>query len=205
MTPTQVSLHLNKGAWYDAKVLLPRSYTCGYCSEKVSSKEGYYAGSSGNPVTASLWAYICGGCNGLTIFTAEHSEQFPGVLPGRAIEFVPDGLLRLYEEARTSTAAGANTAAVLICRKMLMNIAVSEGAKEGETFVKYVEYLANKGFVPPNGKAWVDHIRQKGNEATHEIALMDEQDAITLITFVEMLLRFIYEFPNKIPNNSPKP
>lgn len=52
-----------------------------------------------------------------------------------------------------------------------MNIAVSQGADEGLRFVEYVEYLANSGFVPPNGRGWVDHIRKKGNEATHEIAL----------------------------------
>ena len=84
-----------------------------------------------------------------------------------------------------------------------MNIAVQEGAAEGLKFIEYVDYLANKGFVPPNGKAWVDHIRKKGNEATHEIALMNEQEAQDLITFVEMLLKFIYEFPNMVP--APKP
>jgi len=43
----------------------------------------------------------------------------------------------------------------------------------------------------------VDHIRTKGNEANHEIRLMGRQDAEELVTFVEMLLKFIYEFPSK--------
>ncbi len=84
-----------------------------------------------------------------------------------------------------------------------MNIAVNLKAAPGLTFIEYVEYLAQKGYVPPNGQAWVDHIRKKGNEATHEIALMGSDDAKDLISFVEMLLKFIYEFPNKIPP-SPK-
>jgi hypothetical protein len=84
-----------------------------------------------------------------------------------------------------------------------MNIAVGEGAKEGQNFLQYVDYLATKGFVPPNGRHWVDHIRKKGNEANHEIALMKQQDAQELITFVEMLLRFIYEFPNIVPKPAP--
>lgn len=82
---------------------------------------------------------------------------------------------------------------------MLMNIAVHQGAEEGLKFIQYVDYLADKGFVPPNGKHWVDHIRKKGNEATHEIAIMSEQDAKDLISFIEMLLRFIYEFPSMVP------
>jgi len=46
----------------------------------------------------------------------------------------------------------AYTASVLCCRKLLMNLAVSKGAKEGENFFKYVDYLATKGYIPPNGK-----------------------------------------------------
>jgi hypothetical protein len=80
-----------------------------------------------------------------------------------------------------------------------MNIAVGLGAPAGEPFMKYVEYLANKGYVPPNGKGWVDHIRKKGNEANHEITLMNKTDAEELIVFSEMLLKFIYEFPQRVP------
>jgi hypothetical protein len=90
------------------------------------------------------------------------------------------------------------TGAVLLCRKILMNVAVSKGAAEGEQFIKYVEYLDAKGYVPPDGKKWVDHIRQKGNEATHEIKRMWQYDGEKLITFTEMLLRFVYEFPAKV-------
>lgn len=84
-----------------------------------------------------------------------------------------------------------------------MNIAVTQGAAAGLKFIEYVEYLANKGYVPPNGKGWVDHIRKKGNEATHEIKLMEFEDAIELISFSEMLLKFIYEFPARVPAPPP--
>lgn len=80
-----------------------------------------------------------------------------------------------------------------------MNIAVTQGATEGLKFIEYVNYLADEGYIPPNGRGWVDHIRKKGNEATHEIALMQHADAEELITFSEMLLRFIYEFPARVP------
>lgn len=80
-----------------------------------------------------------------------------------------------------------------------MNIAVAQGASEGKKFIDYVNYLAENGYVPPNGKGWVDHIRKKGNEATHEIIVMTQSDAEELISFAEMLLKFIYEFPSRIP------
>ena len=77
-----------------------------------------------------------------------------------------------------------------------MNIAVQKEASENLTFIEYVEYLSSKGYVPPDGKGWVDHIRQKGNEATHEIKLIEKKDAEDLVVFSEMLLKFIYEFPS---------
>ena len=79
-----------------------------------------------------------------------------------------------------------------------MNVAVQKAAAENLKFIEYVEYLSNNGYVPPDGKSWVDHIRQKGNEATHEIQLMGKKDAEDLIVFSEMLLKFIYEFPSFI-------
>ncbi len=35
-----------------------------------------------------------------------------------------------------------------------MHIAVDKGAPTVENFLEYVEYLASKGFVPPDGKDW---------------------------------------------------
>jgi hypothetical protein len=80
-----------------------------------------------------------------------------------------------------------------------MHIAVQEGAEADKNFFYYVKYLAENGFVPPKGTAWVDYIRTRGNEANHEIKIMEAVDSQTLIAFVEMLLRFIYEFPGLVP------
>ena len=84
-----------------------------------------------------------------------------------------------------------------------MSIAVAQGAPANKSFVSYVEYLAEKGYVPPNGRGWVDHIRKKGNEANHEIKLMAQPDAEELVSFTEMLLKFIYEFPSRVPQTAP--
>jgi hypothetical protein len=66
-----------------------------------------------------------------------------------------------------------------------------------------VDYLANAGYVPPNGKGWVDHIRKKGNEANHEIVVMSKQDAEEVVTFTSMLLKFVYELPGMLPQTTP--
>ena len=83
-------------------------------------------------------------------------------------------------------------------RKLLMHIAVEQGAEEGKSFVSYVEFLDENHWIPPNGKEWVDAIRKGGNEANHEIVVATEDDAKQLLDFVEMLLKFVYEFPSKL-------
>jgi hypothetical protein len=171
-------------------------FICGHCSTTVSSDRGWSALGPGNAAVG--FVYTCPECRG-PVFR-KGNAQFPIAAFGKPVPLVPKELNDLFEEARSCTSANAFTAAVLICRKMLMNIAVQEGAEEGLRFIEYVDYLAARGFVPPNGRHWVDHIRRRGNEATHEISLMSETDAKELVGFVEMLLRFIYEFPNLIPN-----
>jgi hypothetical protein len=121
-----------------------------------------------------------------------------GPLFGNRVEDIPQQVRDLYDEARRTTATGSYTAAVLCCRKLLMHIAVSKGAQPGDTFISYVEYLADHNYVPPDAKGWVDHIRRKGNEANHEIAIMGKDDAVDLIRFSEMLLKLVYEFPASI-------
>jgi len=181
--------------WNNANELSPLTFTCGYCGKLVASDRGYFSDIPSTNIRQ--FSYICPNCRKPTFFDGK--GQIPGVTPGVDVLNVPPPVDQLYREARKCIAAECYTSSVLTCRKLLMNIAVAQGATPGESFQSYVEYLAKKGFVPPHGKGWVDHIRKKGNEANHEIVLMEKQDAEDLVTFLEMLLKFIYEFPNKIP------
>jgi len=63
------------------------------------------------------------------------------------------------------------------------------------SFQFYVNFLSEKGWLPPNALSWVDRIRDLGNEAAHEIKLKSEADAVDALAFMEMLLRIVYEFP----------
>jgi hypothetical protein len=181
--------------WRQYQTIANKNFKCGYCGENVASDRGYKIGQHGDGSGAQMGGvYICPNCKGPN-FNSPQTEWFPGQVFGRVVKNVPDELNKLYEEARKCTKEKCYTGSVLLCRKMLMNIAVAQGAKEGLRFIEYVNFLAENGFVPPNGKKWVDHIRKKGNEATHEIALMEESDAKDLVIFTEMLLMFIYEFP----------
>ncbi len=183
--------------WQNTAGVHGTDYVCGFCGNIVAPSFGYKYGGSNRGI------FICPKCDKPTLFW--DNKQTPATLLGNEVASVPEKeIYSLYQEARACTGANAFTSAVLACRKLLMHIAVEKGAPKGESFIKYVEYLADKGYIPPNGKDWVDHIRKKGNEANHEITIMEKQDALNLLTFIEMLLRFIYEFPSKIPKQPPK-
>jgi hypothetical protein len=183
------------GNWENAVRHNSRKYKCYNCGSLVASDTGYYYKES-TPRGDGEYIYICPHCHHPTYFSV--GKQIPSPLLGEEVENLPDNVKKLYNEARECTGAGAYTAAVLACRKLLMHIAVEKGAKAGESFKEYVEYLSNKGYIPPDGKGWVDHIRDKGNEANHEIVIMSQDEAKDLITFLQMLLLFIYDFPSKV-------
>ena len=194
--------NLRTNNWRQLQRIINKSFICGYCGNKVASDRGYKIGQhtdgSGNQ---SGGIYICPNCQGPN-FCDPRNVWHPGEAFGRAVKNVPESLNDLYEEARICHKENCFTGSVLLCRKMLMNIGVQQGAKENLSFVKYVDYLSEKGFIPPNGKKWVDHIRKKGNEATHEIKTMEESDSKDLVTFTEMMLMFLYEFPSMVSDEN---
>lgn len=78
-----------------------------------------------------------------------------------------------------------------------MCIAVAKGAKEGETFKSYIDFLSN-GYIPPDAREWLDHVRMKGNEASHEISIILMEDAQLLMQLVEIVLKMVYEFTEMV-------
>jgi len=84
-----------------------------------------------------------------------------------------------------------------MCRKILMHIAVDKGAKEGQTFVFYLDHLAEKGYITPPMKAWTTQIRANGNQSTHELDAPDAARATNTLTFTAMLLVLVYEMEFK--------
>ena len=175
--------------WYNVASVSSKRFRCGFCDTVVATDRGWNTEGDDR----FYWIRICSNCRRPTY--SEGEEQYPGVAFGNPVEKLPEDISALYEEARACCAGSSYTAAVLVLRKLLMNIAVQKEAPENKKFIEYVDYLSNKGYVPPDGRSWVDHIRQKGNEATHEIRVMGKKDAEELVVFSEMLLKFIYEFP----------
>jgi len=181
--------------WHGIETHASRSYTCGFCGNPLASEKAYYAKHNATGQVVA-YVYICHHCEKPTFFDLRQGTQTPGSRFGEDVKGVDDASVeKLYGEARDCFSQNAFTSTVLGCRKLLMHVAVSKGAEEGKNFIEYVEYLSSQGYVPPDAKGWVDHIRTKGNEANHEIVVMSEEEAKDMLSFCEMLLKLVYEFP----------
>jgi hypothetical protein len=129
--------------WSNTGNFTRKSYTCGHCGHKVGPDKGYScsverAGGE-KEVGRAAYIYICPHCTRPTFFDADQT-QIPGVRIGSEVVGVTDkNVEALYDEVIYCAAAGAYTAAVLVSRKILMNLAVHKGASEGKSFLEYVE------------------------------------------------------------------
>lgn len=190
-------MKMSHSGWYNTSNVDNHGWDCGYCGRRVGGDIGYYDNSK--PISKKI--YICPHCKNPTAFIRGEDgrvRQYPGAVYGNEVENLPSSVASLYDEVRRCIQYTSYTSAVLAMRKLLMHVAVEQGAKENQKFIEYVNFLDENGWIPPSGKEWVDEIRKTGNEATHEIVLMDEDDAKQLLDFIEMLLKIIYEFPMKI-------
>ena len=195
--------------WENPKKLQSKTYTCGHCGKLLACERGYeglqaFPGGPGQPT----FLYICHACKQPTYFGFDdigRPVQVPGSPFGQEVKQLPAEVKDLYAEARNCMRGNACTAAVLCCRKLLMHVGVQQDAEEDRSFAYYVDYLDQEHLTPRGSKDWVSYIKDKGNEANHEINMVSRKDAEQVIEFVEMMLRLIYEFPGRMKGTAGGP
>jgi hypothetical protein len=168
------------------------TYTCPWCSKRVSG--AIIAVAESDTAGSTRWTR-CPSCRegALVIWGNHRAGIYPSLPFGPEILGLPRDVERSYSEARRCIGAGAHTAAEVMCRKILMHIAVDKGAKEGLKFAAYVTYLENLGYVTPPMKRWVQLIKDHGNVAAHELPATNRRRAESTVMFTAELLRLVYE------------
>ena len=179
-------------AWNDTKSIGAQDYICGYCGFDVAPDIGWL--SAGH--SASI--RICPQCNGPTFFSPE-GRQWPGARLGGNVAGLTKEVETIYKEARDCLSVSAYTAAVMACRKILMNIAVAKGAKEGQQFAPYVDWLLTEGWAPKGSEGIVKYVKDRGNEANHQIVAKDKDEAERVLKFTEQLLRNMFDLASLVP------
>lgn len=123
----------------------------------------------------------------------------PSVRPLRVPKGLPAAEGMVWNEVRECLAVGATTASVMLCRKLLLHIAVTHGlaAKNAKgwapTFKGIVDHLESQGLVTKRMRPWVERIRDVGNEANHELQPVSANEALDVATFTQQLLALAFE------------
>lgn len=180
----------------DSSAYLPT--ICGHCGTNVAA--AVLARVRETLFPAVKWIR-CPACHKGSVVVDD--RQYPSPLPGEDLEGLPADVAPAYAEAREAMGAGAFTAGELMCRKLLMHVAVDKKAKENLTFAAYVDYLESKGYITEPMKPWAAVIRLHGNIATHEIPATDGKRGLGTLAFTTQLLRTIYEMEYKVAQYLP--
>lgn len=183
------------------------TYICGHCGTKVSGAVvAYYNArirTGGTVLSRNTKWTLCTNCAQGSVIVS--GNTYPNLAFGPTLRGLPDEIASAYTEARNCMSVHAYSAAELICRKILMYIAVEKGAEEGKKFAQYLKFLEDVGYVTPPMKDWVDLIRQHGNRSTHELELVEKDRAESTVMFTAELLRLSYEMEYMAKKYTPDP
>jgi hypothetical protein len=165
--------------------------TCGSCRRDVGANVIHQLGTARGTVT---WLQ-CPNCEDGSVKTL-NGAVYPSAPAGRSVGHLPTDVQQAWQEARTAHAVAAYTASEMMCRKILMHIAVDVvRAPIGKTFAEYVDVLESSHQFAPALKPVVDQVRDRGNAANHELPASSEDDSLRTLSIVEHLLTGIYELP----------
>lgn len=141
--------------------------------------------------------YLCTTCRRPSVL--DEGLVQPGSRPLRTPRGLPAIDASIWEEARSCLGVYAYSATVMLCRKLLLHIAVEKGlpAKDkrnrAPSYMDAVKHLESAGVITRDMREWVDEIKDIGNDANHELTPIFEAQARDVATFTEQLLILAYE------------
>ena len=167
-----------------------QNYSCGHCGIHVAGLVVTQL-----PYPPTLWL-LCTSC-GRGSVKAENTIH-PSPLSGPQVEDLPPEVGQAYDEARKIFAVNAYTGCELLCRKILMNVAVDKEADEGKTFEYYINYLKDGEHITASMIGMADMVRNHGNKAAHKIEQPSEARAKVTLEFTVHVLRSVYEAEHQL-------
>jgi Domain of unknown function (DUF4145) len=190
--------------------------SCGHCGRDVGAEVVFVEGvapaslqsaSFQVPQGQTVWLR-CPACGEGSVRTAVRPRVgtivFPGPLPAEDVPNLPDDVKGAWIEARRAYSVGAYTASEIMCRKILMHLAVDKaGSAPGRSFVDYINDLQTQNYIMAGLQPVVDQVRNRGNKANHELPASTQQEALVTLTITQHLLIGVYELPALPGSTSP--
>ena len=192
-----------------------KPYTCGYCGHLISTHDGWKTIQHKHISNPGYFALICNNCGRVTFLEPKYElrypagsqsktprydppvhafvgyKQTPGEPYGKEVKHIEPEVKAVYDEARKCYRNEYWTACVMLCRKLIMNIAYKHeehGIAKDKNFTDYVQYMKDKHIVPSQSLEIADKILALGNSANHEIEQLDKPHALICLKFLESIL-----------------
>lgn len=141
--------------------------------------------------------FLCPACRKASVW--QDGRVQPGSRPLRTPGGLPADDAAVWEEIRSCLGIGAYTATVMLCRKLLLHVAVEKGLPKKDArnrapgYMEAVKHLQQVGVITAGMRSWIDSIKDIGNEANHEVAPTSGEQARSVATCTEQLLILAYE------------
>ena len=97
-----------------------------------------------------------------------------------------------YREARLCISHNLYTATVMLCRKLIMSLAVDLGATEGATYKEYIKYILDTDLAT-SIISILEPIRVHGNHTNHYLAPPSEEVAEEIFMITTAFLHTVRE------------
>ncbi len=158
---------------YDEKT---QEYLCSYCNKTVAGKKHHIVKFDNLRIeTDEFYILECPSCNKPTIYNVFDKTTYPFTKVLLPVQYLSKNIDTIYNEIRSAISAGCYTSAVILARTAIMHVAVEHEAEENKSFVYYVNYLIDKGYVPPSANVWIDKIRTMANDSVHKLEIWQKK------------------------------
>jgi Domain of unknown function (DUF4145) len=180
--------------------------TCGSCGRDVSADvvAGWTGG--GQPyqhINATLWLKCPNEGCGEGSVKLKTGAIYPPAPFGPGIDGLPADVASAWDEAGIAFSVGAFTAAEMMCRKLLMHVAVDQaGSQPGKSFVEYVDELEKGGLIITGLRPVIDQVKNRGNTANHTLPPSDEAVSKMTLKITQHLLQGVYELRSLAPKET---
>jgi hypothetical protein len=173
---------------------MPQEIACGNCGMKVAADVVAHGSQKHEEAKGVLWL-LCPNCHDGSVLT-KSGAVWPVAPVVGAIANLPEDVARAWKEAQSAHAVAAHTAAEMMCRKILMHLAVDvAGGKAGGTFKGFIDDLDKAGYISAGLKPAIEKIKDRGNTANHDLPASTAADSLITLRITEHLLRGVYEIP----------
>lgn len=112
---------------------------------------------------------------------------------------VPAEIASAFSEAATALSARCPRASAVMARRTLEAVTADQGQASGSLHER-LKALASSGVLLPTLSDWASEVRLIGNAGAHydPIETVSQEDAQQLLSFVQELLRYLYELPAEL-------